>query len=117
MTYPVSQDVPFAGDLDKFFKRFGVPVTLHTTPTLMQAVGIFDMYPSTLAVWDRDSFSQRYYEASVNSTRPALVIKSDYIANVDVGIKVTVLGDDFYIVGIETDGTGLTTLWLSRDNA
>ena len=108
---PVSERM-FAENTDLFFDDFALPATIHLTPARAVRV-IFDVYPATQTLWDRDSFSERFYESALDSDRPFIHAKeSDLIG---VGTKITINGADYYVLRVDLTGNGIAQVWLSHD--
>lgn len=95
---------------DVFFDTdtFGVPFTY--TPKVgasVPGVGIFD----------NDFYAATGGEVTVASTQPQLMYETAKIQPAPVyGEAIAVNGQEFTIVGVRPDGTGVTTLMLEVDD-
>jgi len=104
----------FVENVDLFFDDFAVLATIHTTPVRTAKV-ILDFYPALQMVWDKDSFSQRFYESTLDSDRPLIHVKESDLTGVRPGTKITINGADYYVLYLDLTGTGIAQVWLSHD--
>lgn len=95
-------------DFDIFFDPdvFGVPFTY--TPSVGPSV-------AGIGIFDNDYYAAQGGTVDVASTQPQIMYETAKITPPPVyGERLTVKGQTFTIVGIEPDGTGVTTLKLEE---
>lgn len=51
----------------------------------------------------------------VESTDPQVIVKSGDVSGIEHGDTITINSITYYVIGIHADGTGITTIILSRD--
>lgn len=51
----------------------------------------------------------------IESTNPQVIVRASGISGLEHGATLIINSITYYVTGIHTDGTGLTTLLLSRD--
>lgn len=108
----------FTEDLTQFFRDFGISIPFKrvTTP-LVTATLILDSPANEIAVYDRSFYDEKFYEARVIGAKVTLLGIAAEIAQLQSNDIGTINGSDWYVVGLEPDGTGLMTLHLSTDKA
>lgn len=106
----------FTEDLTIFFQDFGIEIAFRrdTTP-LVTATLILDSPASELAVYDRSFYDEKFYNARVIGAKVSLLGIASEIATLQVNDIGTINGSDWFVIGLEPDGTGLMTLHLSTD--
>lgn len=53
--------------------------------------------------------------ADITNSKPQLLCKATDVANATNKALVSISGIEFHVAGVDPDGAGMTTLWLSRD--
>lgn len=108
----------FVEDLTIFFDDFGISVPFKrvTTP-LVTATLILDSPASDLAIYDRSFYDEKFYNARVIGAKVSLLGIASEVATLQVNDIGTINGSDWFVIGLEPDGTGLMTLHLSIDRA
>lgn len=51
----------------------------------------------------------------IESTDPQVVVKTSDVSDIEHGNNLVISSTTYYVIGIQPDGTGLTTLILSKD--
>lgn len=51
----------------------------------------------------------------IESTEPQIIVKSSNVSGIEHGNTLIINSITYYVIGIHPDGTGLTTLTLSKD--
>jgi hypothetical protein len=101
--------MPFAEDLDIFFSNDGHGSAFIYIPDIgarIQAVGIFD-----------NAYFGAGDEIQVSGSQPRITYPSAKITPAPLyGEKLIHDNNHYTIVGIEPDGTGVTTLLLEKDD-
>lgn len=92
----------YDNDLDDYFTDFGVSASFS------HAGGA----PSTVTVIFDNAFQ---FLEGVQSTSPTVTCKTTDVATAIQGDTLTIGGTVFNIIEVQPDGTGITTLLLSRD--
>jgi len=100
----------FVEDLSAFIDEddFGISATL--TPSAYP-------HPSSKTATLSVIFDMQYVEAgNISGNRPVLTCSTANLAaaGIDVGARVTVLGNEYVVKVIEPDGTGISVLILER---
>lgn len=107
----------FAEDLSVFFDDFGIEVVFTrdgdpvTTSTL-----ILNAPMSETSVYDRSFYDEKFYEARVNGSKPELLGIAAELSTLELNDVATVNAQDWYVINIEPDGTGLMTIVLSANS-
>lgn len=91
----------YEDDLDVLFSDFGIDATFAS-----QTIKV---------IFDNDSRAVNLDTMSVESSGPQAVVKDISIPGAVHGSTLIIGGVTYYIRGIHPDGTGLTTLILSKD--
>lgn len=108
----------FQEDLTQFFRDFGISIPFKrvTTP-LVTATLILDAPANEIAVYDRSFYDEKFYDARVIGAKVTLLGVAAEIASLQPNDIGTINGIDWFVVGLEPDGTGMMTLHLSIDRA
>lgn len=97
----------FADDLDIFFSDFAVTATYTPAAGADKMVKvIFDAVYESVSMYDG---------VAVSSASPAAHCKSADVVGVKANDALAIDGSTYRIAEIQPDGTGMTTLILSRD--
>lgn len=96
-----------ASDLDTLLSDFGVLATITRADAVVLS--------SVSGIYDAPFAAENLATGTVEQVAPQFVAKTSALTDVRHHDILTVSGADWYIVGIEPDGTGLTRLVLSSD--
>jgi hypothetical protein len=108
----------FTEDLTIFFEDFGIEVAFKRVSTpLFTATVILDAPADELATYDRSFFDEKFYAAKVTGAKVTLHAIASEVASLQLNDKATINGADWYVIGLEPDGTGLMSLHLSIHSA
>jgi hypothetical protein len=108
----------FVEDLTIFFDDFGIDVAFKRGSTsLLTATVILDAPADELAVYDRSFFDEKFYAARVTGAKVSLLAIASEVASLQLNDTGTINGSDWYVIGLEPDGTGLMSLHLSIHRA
>ena len=88
-------------DLDLFFEEFGVDATFK--------------YENVRIVFDDGYQAVDVQTGEIESSDPQATGKTEKFANAEHGDTLEINDISYKIIGIQPDGTGLTTLILSKD--
>jgi hypothetical protein len=97
----------FTEDFSVFFDDNGFGVDFAYTPKVGNAI-------SATGIFDAAYFGAEGAEVTVTSSQPRIVYQTSLIPEPLYGDAITVNDEDYTIVGIQPDGTGITTLILEK---
>jgi hypothetical protein len=108
----------FTEDLTAFLDDFGIEVAFKrvTTP-LFTATVILDSPADELAAYDRSFFDEKFYAAKVTGSKVHLLGIASDVASLQLNDIGTINGLDWYVIGLEPDGTGLISIHVSIHKA
>lgn len=66
-------------------------------------------------IFDDEYKAVNQLTGEVEATAPQVVVKTSDISGIAHGNPLTINSTTYYVIGIQQDGTGLTTIILSRD--
>lgn len=75
------------------------------------------IYNSTTiqGIFDNAFVEDQQNDISVETLQPQVIVKTSDVSGVSHGQSMTINGVTYYVIGIQSDGTGLTTILLSRN--
>lgn len=108
----------FAEDLTVFLQDFGIDVAFKrgATPLLTTRL-ILDAPAIEAALYDRSFYDEKFYSARVIGANVQLLGVASDLATLQRNDTATLSSGDWFVIGLEPDGTGLMTVHLSIHRA
>jgi hypothetical protein len=108
----------FIEDLSAFFEDFGIAIPFkRIAAPLVTATLILDAPASEIAIYDRSFYDEKFYEARVIGANVTLLGIASEIGILQLNDIATINSAEWFVIGLEPDGTGLMTLHLSIHRA
>ena len=97
----------FAEDFSIFFDDAGFGVEFTYTPKIGSSI-------TATGIFDAAYFGAEGVDVNVASSQPRITVETALIPNPEYGELINVNDQDYTIVGMQPDGTGVTTLILEK---